>query len=251
MRFLILFFAVAAPLLLILLWAQAPLTGVAILALSHALLLIGTLAPNVQWFGPVITCFEPRGKEVWLTIDDGPGDDTAAILEVLAVRNAKATFFVKGMDAQRNHERLKEVVAHGHTIANHSHTHPSGTFWCLPPSRIEEEIDGCNAVLAEVTGERPRWFRAPVGMKNPAVHPLLARRNMRLIGWSVRGFDALRDAPDEIASRVVARTYPGAIIVLHQGREWSARTAARVIEALQQAGYTFVVPSDDRLKTKR
>ncbi len=251
MRFLILFLAVAAPLLFIVLWAQAPLTAFALLALSHALLLIGTLAPNVQWFGPVITCFEPRGKEVWLTIDDGPSEDTAAILEVLAVQNAKATFFVKGVDAQQNRERVHQIVAGGHTVGNHSHTHPSGTFWCLPPGRIEEEIEGCNAALAELTGERPRWFRAPVGMKNPAVHPLLARRDMKLIGWSVRGFDALREAPDATASRVLARTYPGAIVVLHQGRAWSARTIAHVIEALGRAGYSFVVPSDDRLKTKR
>ncbi|HET7712962.1 MAG TPA: polysaccharide deacetylase family protein, partial [Thermoanaerobaculia bacterium] len=228
-----------------------PLAGIAILALSHALLLIGTLVPNVQWFGPVITCFDTDKKEVWLTIDDGPSSDTTEILDVLAAHDANATFFVKGVDALRAPGRIEEIVSRGHTVANHSHTHPSGTFWCLPPSRIADEIDRCNRLLIELTTREQRWFRAPVGMKNPAVHPLLARRDMRLIGWSVRGLDALRDSPEEVARRIADRVHPGAIIVLHQGREWSARTLGRVLDTLREKGYAFTVPSDDRLKTKR
>jgi peptidoglycan/xylan/chitin deacetylase (PgdA/CDA1 family) len=239
MRRVILTFAVVAPIALVALWTRAPLIGIGILALSHALLLYPTLRPNVQWLGPVITCFEPEGNELWLTIDDGPTDDTLAILDALDV---KATFFVKGTLARRQPELIRAIVERGHSIGNHSDTHPSGTFWCLPPRAIAREIDG---------GVSAKWFRAPVGMKNPFVHPALHRRGMRLIGWSVRGFDSVGDDIERVVRRIVPRVFPGAIVVLHQGRAISSRCIARVVGELRARGYSFVIPDDARLKTKR
>jgi peptidoglycan-N-acetylglucosamine deacetylase len=163
----ILAFAVVAPLLTIALWSTSPVLAITLLALSHALILYPTLVPNAQWLGPVITSFESNGNELWLTIDDGPTEDTRELLEVLDARGAKATFFVKGSLAEEHEDRIREIVSRGHSVANHSHTHPSGTFWCLPPAAIRREIDRCNSVLARILGAPPQWFRAPVGMKNP------------------------------------------------------------------------------------
>lgn len=204
-----------------------------------ALLVYGTLVPNAQWFGPVITCFAPEGNEVWLTIDDGPTDDTLQVLDAL---DAKATFFVKGTLARERPELVRAILERGHTIGNHSDTHPSATFWCLPPAAIAREIDG---------GVSSKWFRAPVGTKNPFVHPALRRRGIRLVGWSVRGFDAVGDDVERVVRRIVPRVFPGAIVVLHQGRAMSARCIARVVGELRARGYSFVIPDDARLKTKR
>lgn len=246
MRGVIIAFALAAPVALIALWPHAPLAGIGILALSHALLLYPTLRPNVQWLGPVVTSFEPEGNQVWLTIDDGPTDDTAAILDILDARGAKATFFIKGILARQRPDLLRLIVERGHGVGNHSDTHPSASFWCLLPAAIAAEIDGCAATIPPT-----RWFRAPVGMKNPAVHPALARRGMRLIGWSVRGFDGVRADVERVVRRIVPRVFPGAIVVLHQGREFSAGCIVRVVDELRGRGYSFVIPADERLKTKR
>ena len=247
MRRLIVGFAAVAPILLVvLIWLGHPWAGVGVLALSHALILYPTLRPNVQWLGPVITRFASDGNEVWLTIDDGPADDTRAILDLLDARGAKATFFVKGMLAAGRPELVREIVARGHGVANHSYSHPSGSFWCLSPARVAEEIDGCARLLG-----RNFWFRAPVGMKNPFVHPALARRGMRLIGWTVRGFDALASDPERVVARLRPGITPGAIVVLHQGREWSVRTIERVVDEVQAMGYRLVIPEDGRLITNR
>ena len=246
MRGLIIGFAVAAPLLLIMLWPHAPLAGIGILALSHALLLYPTLRPNVQWLGPVVTAFEPNDKEVWLTIDDGPTEDTRDILEVLEARGAKATFFVKGTLARARPDLIRAILDRGHTVGNHSDTHPSAAFWCLLPAALAAEIDGCAAAIP-----RTLWFRAPVGMKNPGVHPALRRRGMRLIGWSVRGFDTIGDDVGRVVRRIAPRVFPGAIVVLHQGRPMSTSCVARVVDELRARGYSLVVPADERLKTKR
>jgi peptidoglycan/xylan/chitin deacetylase (PgdA/CDA1 family) len=214
--------------------------AIVVFAVIPALLLYGTLVPNAQLLGPVITCFEPEGQEVWLTIDDGPTADTPQILD--ALDDAPATFFVKGALAREHPELIRAIAARGHGVANHSGTHPFSAFWRLGPAAIAREIDG---------GVASRWFRAPVGMKNPFVHPALRKRGMRLIGWSARGFDAVRDDIDRVLGRILPRVFPGAIVVLHQGRPWSARCVARVVAELRGRGYRFVIPDDARLKTKR
>jgi peptidoglycan/xylan/chitin deacetylase (PgdA/CDA1 family) len=244
----ILVFAVVAPVALILLWPYAPFAGIGVLALSHALLLYPTFRPNVQWFGPVVTRFATDKNEAWLTIDDGPTDDTLAVLDLFDAHDVKATFFVKGVLAEERPELVREMLARGHSVANHSQTHPSGSFWCALPGRVASEIDGCNRALRSATGNVPKWFRAPVGLKNPAVHPALARRGMRLIGWTARGFDAVVSDPEQIVARILPDLRPGAIIVLHQGREHSLRVLERVIVALQERGYAFVIPDDAQLR---
>jgi len=243
----ILGFAIAAPVATIALWPHAPLLGLGILALSHALLLYPTLRPNVQWLGPVMTRFATPRREVWLTIDDGPTDDTRALLDLFDSTGVKVTFFVKGMLAEQNAPILEEALRRGHSVANHSHTHPSATFWCALPGRVAGEIDTCNRVLTRITGTQPAWFRAPVGMKNPAVHPVLRRRGMRLIGWSARGFDGVRSSPDDVARRILPKVRPGTILVLHQGHEHTLPVFERVITDLQSNGYAFVIPEDEQL----
>jgi len=246
MRNLIVGFGWLAPFAAIVLWPHSALGALSVLALSHALLLYPTLRPNVQWLGRVLTGFETNAREVWLTIDDGPADDTPAILELLARTQTRATFFVKGRLAQQNPDLIRAIARAGHSIGNHSYSHPSATFWCLPTPWIANEIDECNAVLGRQT-----LFRAPVGMKNPAVHPLLEERGMSLTGWTARGFDSVRADPERVAARILARLEPGAILVLHQGRPHSLACIERVIADVRTAGYAFAVPAADRLKEKR
>jgi peptidoglycan/xylan/chitin deacetylase (PgdA/CDA1 family) len=255
MRSLILWFAFFAtlliPIVLLVLFPPWWLIATAVMALSHALVLWPTLRPNSQWLGPVITRFDSSSKEVWLTIDDGPTDDTPALLDALDARNVKATFFVKGALVQQHPELVRLMCARGHHVANHSQTHPSGAFWCLPPGSIAAQIDACSAAIENVTGERPRLFRAPVGMKNPFVHPALARRGMTLAGWSVRGFDSFGDDVERVVQRIVPRIDDGSIIVMHQGRSFSVACVSRVVDELQARGYSFVIPAFERLKTNR
>jgi peptidoglycan-N-acetylglucosamine deacetylase len=239
-----------SPLVFLALLRTAPLTGLAIMAASHLVLVYATLRPNVQWFGPVITHFRTASKQLWLTIDDGPADDTPAVLEILARHGAKATFFVKGTLASARPELVRAMVDAGHTVANHSHTHPSGTFWCLPQRAIEREIQGCNDALRSITGSEPRWFRAPVGMKNPGVHPELAKRGMRLIGWSARGFDGVMSNTPRVIDRISKDATPGGILVVHQGLPQSTAVIDSLLTTLSGRGYEFVVPDDEQLTAR-
>ncbi len=243
----ILSFALGAALFFLALVAFHPLLALALLFLSHILILFPTLVANCQWWGRVITHFETARREVWLTIDDGPDPiQTPRILEILQRFEAEATFFVIGRRAARFPAELGAIRAAGHEIANHTASHPSGTFWCLPPGRIAREIDQCDIAS--------RYFRAPAGMKNFFVHPALQRRQMELIGWTVRGLDTVSKNADAVAARILGAAKPGAIVLLHEGRrtatdpDFHPRCLERTLVALTKANYRCVRPRPEQLR---
>ncbi len=217
-------------------------------ALAHAALIYALTAPRCGWLGPVVTRFRATGKQVWLTIDDGPsGEASGGLAEELRRRGVRATFFVKGrsLDAQPGH--AEQCQAAGHTLANHTHTHPASHFWWLLPAMLRRELDACDEALSRAGVTVRRWFRSPVGLKHVFLHRELAARDMRLIAWSVRGRDGLASDPETVVRRVLRQVHPGAIVVLHEGRPRSVEGILRVIEELQRIGYAFVIPTDEQL----
>lgn len=255
MRRAILGFAVVAPIVTVALWTSSIPLAIGVLFASHMLVLYPTLRARSQWLGPVALTFAAREKEVWLTIDDGPDPrDTTEILDILRRHDARATFFVKGSRALAHPELVRAIAEQGHGVANHSHDHPSATFWCLPPNAIRREIDRCNDAIASILGAPPSLFRAPVGMKNPFVHPALAARRMKLVAWSARGFDGVDGFDlDATVDRVLRDAAPGAIVLLHQGVSGadgslsSARCIERILEGLEARGFRCVIPPDAAL----
>ena len=224
--------------------------------ISHVLLLYATLVPNCQWFGPVIRSFATSEPEIWLTIDDGPSPaHTIALLEVLDRFQARATFFLIGKKAEQYPHLVTEILTRGHQIANHTYTHPSGSFWFAGPGRIAAEIDLCAELLRTGPDRPASFFRTPAGLKNIFVHPELGRRQLQLIGWSVRGLDTIRRDPARVAERIVSRIKPGAIVVLHEGQraeknpEFNPRCLELTLTGLAEKGYRCVIPQPEQLRT--
>ncbi len=243
-------FALSAPLGAVALAAVSPLAAVFLVFLADMLLLYPTVQPRCQWFGPVISRFPTHRKEVWLTIDDGPDTrDTPLLLDILRRHRARVTFFVVGENVHRHRALAEAILIEGHLLGNHSHRHPSASFWLLGPEQLEREITQANQAISELTGKPVSLFRAPVGMKNRFIHGILEREGMRLIAWSARGFDGIiRPHPQKVVNRIMAQVRPGAIILLHQGRfdrhgnSLSAACLEALLERLAQAGYRCVLP---------
>jgi len=87
-------------------------------------------------------------------------------LRILREKDVKATFFVIGERAEEQAELLARISAEGHLIANHTYSHPS-LFCFLTPSRLRNEIEKGQEAIHRICGVRPRFFRAPVGLKHP------------------------------------------------------------------------------------
>lgn len=211
--------------------------------------------PSGQGLCRVHTRFATDRPEVWLTIDDGPDpDDTPRILDLLDRHGARATFFVIGERAARHPGLVAEIRRRGHDLGHHTHTHPTGTFWCATPSRLAGELDRPLETLAGL-GARPAWFRAPVGIKHPLLGRALATRALTYVGWSIRTGDSRLPTPAALSARVMARLRPGAIILLHEGPTVPASVRvegiARLLADLRHRGYACVVPHPGQLRHGR
>lgn len=216
--------------------------------LAHDFLwLYPTLRRNCPWHGPVVTRFRTTRREVCLTIDDGPDPhDTPDLLDLLARHQARALFFSIGKKTDRHRALSRRILAEGHLLGNHTHSHPASHWWALPAPCIDREIRRANEALLAATGIRPAWFRPPVGMANFSVHPAVHRQGLRVMGWSAAGGDGCPAAPSQIVQRLRAHLRPGAILLLHESGPSRRRavTLARLLESLAEEGYRCVLPDD-------
>lgn len=213
------------------------------------------ILPSQQAFGPAALSFETSGRNVWLTIDDGPDPgSTPKVLELLRRHGARATFFVIGEQVKKHPELARRIVAEGHSIGNHSHTHPTVDFWCATPGRIASEIDGCVGALLLADAPFERYFRPPVGVRNPFLAPQLRERGMVQVLWSARGRDGGPASPKAAMARIARQIRPGSILLSHEA---GARPQPRLefvellLEHLAREGYACVLPSCDALRMSR
>ncbi|HET6434966.1 MAG TPA: polysaccharide deacetylase family protein [Xanthomonadaceae bacterium] len=227
-------------------WRLGWQVGLPVLVATHLPFWWGTLKPQSQLFCPVLTRLPTTERAVWLTIDDGPSDQTLAMLDLLDAHGAKATFFVVGARAAARPELVHEIVARGHTIGNHSQTHPQRWFWALPPARMREEIERTQAILEGITGTRPRWFRAVVGMANPFVAAALHRSGLTRVAWCARGYDAVVADPRKAVALVERQLRPGAIVLMHEGSPHgrNLEAMALLLQRLDALGYRTLLPED-------
>ena len=226
--------------------------GLPLLLASHAVFVVPVFLPNSRFYAPVRSRLpHASGNVVWLTIDDGPGPDTLAVLDLLDRHDARATFFVVGERAQAHPALVQEILRRGHDLGNHSHTHPQARFWRLGPVAMSAEIEQCQQVLQAISGQPPRWYRSVVGMTNPFVAPVLRRLALQRVGWSARGYDGVDCTASQALARLRPDLRPGAIVLLHEGAAHGQNPAIieGVLEALAERGLQARLPQslDDPL----
>lgn len=195
-------------------------TAATLLAADHLALCVAGLWPRSRLLGPNVSHFHgSTAGEPWvaLTLDDGPDPDvTPRVLDLLAERGATATFFCIGRHAEAHPQLVRRMVTEGHLVENHTYHH-SPCFSFLGSRRQEREIIAAQETLERLTGRPPRWFRAPAGIQNPLLGPVLCRLGLRLVSWTRRGFDAVERNPSRIVRRLSRRLRSGDILVLHDG----------------------------------
>lgn len=192
----------------------------AVVIVNHLVIAAVGLWPRSNWLGPNWTqlpAAAARRNEIALTIDDGPDPlVTPQVLDLLDRFNAKATFFCIGNRAMQYPELCREIVRRGHAVENHSQQHQH-YFSLLGLDGFTREIQAAQDTLFSITGLRPRFFRAPAGLRNPFLEPVLSRLGLRLASWSVRGFDTQVKDTEKVKNKLLAGLHPGAIVLMHDG----------------------------------
>lgn len=210
--------ACAAPAL----WPHA----LAAVAANHAVIALTGLWPRSTALGQNLLGLPAdaaaRG-EIALTIDDGPDPEvTPRVLDLLEAAGAKATFFCIGARALAHPALAAEIVRRGHSVQNHSLAHRH-TFSLLGPGAMRREIVAAQDALASTCGQAPVLFRAPAGLRNPFLAPVLHHLGLRLVSWTRRGFDTRTRDPLRVLARLTRDLRGGDILLLHDGH--AARTA--------------------------
>jgi peptidoglycan/xylan/chitin deacetylase (PgdA/CDA1 family) len=222
-----------------------------ILGLGAAAVVLGGAAHgafhrNSPLFGRPITRLRAPGRAVALTFDDGPNPDaTPLILDALAERGVKATFFILGRHAERWPDLVKRVADEGHAIGNHGYHHRKLHF--KSPSYVRSDLALGTRAIEAASHLHPRLFRAPHGFRSPWVTAIARSLGQRTVGWSLGVWDSDRPGVDAIVDRTVDGVRPGSILLLHDGdgydlrgdRMQTARAVPVIIDRLHAQGYRF------------
>jgi peptidoglycan-N-acetylglucosamine deacetylase len=209
-----------------------PWTLSALLA-NHVVLAAAGLWPRSQLLGANWTRLPERGNlalcGVAITIDDGPDPDvTPRVLELLEGYEARASFFCIGERVLRYPDLAQEIVRRGHVIENHSQRHRHN-FSLLGPGGMNSEVSQAQESIYRVTGSSPQFFRAPAGLRNPFLDPVLSRLKLRLASWTRRGFDTVSADAEAVFRRLANPLQAGDILLLHDGHAARTRRGQAVI----------------------
>ncbi|MCI8890430.1 MAG: polysaccharide deacetylase family protein [Eubacterium sp.] len=175
-------------------------------------------------------------KKIALTFDDGPDSEyTPMLLDGLAERNVKATFFVIGKQAEAQPEVMERLVKEGHLIGNHTYNHVD--IQHMTASAAKEEILKANEIIAKYTGEEPCFLRPPFGSGSSRLEKEI---EMIPVLWTIDTMDWSCQNESRICSTVYREIKENSIILMHDEYPTTVRAALSIIDKLQKDGYEFV-----------
>ena len=174
-------------------------------------------------------------KAVALTFDDGPNPNTTPVaLELLKKYNAKATFFMVGRSVAGNEDIIKQVVAEGHQIGNHSWSHPLLTKVSLEEAK--SQINDTTEALKKASGQDVHIMRPPYGGINPTIQ---AAVDQSFILWDIDTLD-WKNRNTASIMKEVRKAQPGSIILMHDVHQTSINALPSVLQYLTEQGFELV-----------
>ncbi|MDO5409475.1 MAG: polysaccharide deacetylase family protein [Lachnospiraceae bacterium] len=196
--------------------------------------------------------FEPffigdQGKNIWLTMDEGYENGyTAKILKTLREKNCKAIFFVTGQYVKENPKLIRQMIADGHIIGNHSWSHPSKG---MPSLSIEEQISDITRLhnyVKEHFNYEMTLFRYPAGIFSKRSLAVLQNLGYRPLFWSYAYADWDPDKqpePKQSLNKLIERLHPGSLYLLHAVSSTNTEILGDFIDQTRSKGYRFTTPN--------
>lgn len=186
---------------------------------------------------------EADSKVIYLTFDEGYENGyTDTILDTLKAKDVKATFFVLKLYAEEAPDKVQRIIDEGHTLGNHSATHPSAG---MPSETIEEqmnEVMETDAYIKENFGYTMHYFRFPAGIFSEQSLAIVNNCNYTSVFWSFAYYDYdVNNQPDQAESlqKLINKLHPGAVYLLHAESATNAAILGDFIDAARAAGYEF------------
>lgn len=187
--------------------------------------------------------FDPSGKYIALTFDDGPHPNvTPQILQTLREQNVKATFFMLGSQVEKYPDMAKQVADSGHEIGNHTYSHLNARKRTMV--EVAEEIRATSEMIELATGVKPMLFRPPYGNYTSEVLEYAEQNGYSTVLWSVDSQDWKSKNAGAINNMVTQHAATGSIVLMHDIHAATAEALPQLIEKLQMEGYQFITISE-------
>lgn len=182
-------------------------------------------------------------KVLYLTFDAGyENGNTPAILDALKKHHVPATFFVVGTFISENQDLIKRMVDEGHTVGNHTYSHPDMSQISTKEA-FQEELGKVEELYEEIIGSpMPRYYRPPQGKYSEANLKMAKELGYQTFFWSLAYVDWYQDAQptkEEAFDKLLGRIHPGAIVLLHSTSSTNAEILDELLSKWEEMGYTF------------
>ncbi|MEY2548441.1 MAG: peptidoglycan-N-acetylglucosamine deacetylase [Verrucomicrobiota bacterium] len=184
------------------------------------------------------------GPFIALTFDDGPNATlTPKLLDLLAARHLKATFFVVGQNAADHPDILKRAVREGHEIANHSWSHPN--LGKMSDEAVRRELQKTDDAIAAAIGKRPTLLRPPYGSITARQKKWIHEEfGYRIIIWDVDPLDWKRPGPSVVTARILKETKAGSIVLAHDIHPPTIEAMPATFDQLMKKGFKSVTVTE-------
>lgn len=218
-----------------------PWYGYFILIVVYTLLLFyGSFYTGSNFYMPVICNGSTGKKQVAISFDDGPLEKyTPEVLAILKEQQVPATFFCIGYRAAEHEGLLKQILAEGHIVGNHSYYHD---FWFDMHSskRMKAELQQMQALVHHITGRQMKWFRPPYGVTNPNVRKAAQAMGYTAIGWNVRSLDTMIRDEEKLLLKVKKELKPGAVFLFHDTSHATVHILPKFLAFVKDEGYDII-----------
>jgi peptidoglycan/xylan/chitin deacetylase (PgdA/CDA1 family) len=184
------------------------------------------------------------GPYIAMTFDDGPSATlTPKLLDLLAERHIKVTFFVIGENVAEHPEIVARAAQEGHEIGNHSWSHPN--FAKMSQESVRSQLQRTDDAIKNATGKRPTLMRPPYGsLTEREKHWIHDEFGYQIILWEVDPYDWKRPGPAVVRNRILKETRPGSIVLSHDIHPGTIEAMPSTLDALEAKGFKFVTVSE-------
>ena len=184
------------------------------------------------------------GPFIALTFDDGPNATlTPKLLDLLAARHLKATFFVVGQNAADHPEVLKRAVREGHEIGNHSWSHPN--LGKMSDDGVRRELQKTEDAIVAAIGKKPTLMRPPYGSITARQKKWIHEEfGYRIILWDVDPLDWKRPGPSVVTARILKETKAGSIVLAHDIHPPTIEAMPATFDQLMKKGFKSVTVTE-------
>ena len=190
------------------------------------LLLCAVMAPTAVYASEACA-----GGVIALTFDDGPVPPTSELLDALKRAGLRTTFFVVGQNVEQYPDLARRIVADGHAIASHSHTHANLTT--LNGAAITTELQRSQQAILKATGANIAFVRLPYGESNDEVSQLLSTLRLAEVIWTVDSEDWKAASPEDIL-RAVRSTQSGGVVLMHDTARYTRDAVPLIAKYLRE-----------------